>query len=187
MCASVTGQHRQKHRPKNVALAWRVRTREMHRTACNPTVKQAALLQILDENGNWPSGVTVAEYGAILRLVYRRLEVDFVPSGALACLSFALVSGCSRFKYPQSGQLRHRQLQELDPLVALPKPNVCRDDGDFPASSARLGTMPASIGAAKTPTIGIVVVVALKSRVRFVLQAMIGSGLRTTTSRAKSG
>src|SRR5215470_11656911 len=47
--ASVTGQHRQKHRPENVAFAWRVRTRETHRTACNPTVKQAALLQILDE------------------------------------------------------------------------------------------------------------------------------------------
>jgi hypothetical protein len=36
-------------RPKNVAFAWRVRTRQMHRTACNPTVKQPALLQILDE------------------------------------------------------------------------------------------------------------------------------------------
>jgi hypothetical protein len=45
----VTGQHREQHRPKNVAFAWRVRTREMHRTAGNPTVKQATLLQILDE------------------------------------------------------------------------------------------------------------------------------------------
>jgi hypothetical protein len=57
----VAGQYRQKHRAKNVAFAWRIRAREVHRTACNPTVEQAALLQILDKNANWPSGVTVAE------------------------------------------------------------------------------------------------------------------------------
>ena len=72
-------------------------------------------------------------------------------------------------------------------LSHCPNPTFTEMPVIFPASSARLGTMPASIGAAKTPTIGIVVVVALKSRVRFVLKAMIGSGLRTTTSRPKSG
>ena len=57
----------------------------------------------------------------------------------------------------------------------------------LPPGRARLATMPASTGTAKIPTIGIVVVAALKSRVKsLVPMLMITSGLRLTMSRAKS-
>jgi hypothetical protein len=64
--APVAGQHRQKHRPEKVAFARCIRAREVHRTACNPTVEQAALLRILDEKrqlaewrARFASGVTM--------------------------------------------------------------------------------------------------------------------------------
>jgi hypothetical protein len=38
--ASMASQHRQKHHAKNVAFAWCIRAREVHRTARNPAVEQ---------------------------------------------------------------------------------------------------------------------------------------------------
>jgi hypothetical protein len=56
----------------------------------------------------------------------------------------------------------------------------------FPPGRAKLATIPASTGTATIPTIGIVAVVALKSSTRLLEAVTITSGLRRTTSRAKS-
>ena len=60
-------------------------------------------------------------------------------------------------------------------------------DMPLPPGRARLGTMPYSIGKPKIPTIGIVLVAALKSSTKKGEKATIRSGFRLTIWRARSG
>src|SRR5262249_31326476 len=94
----------------------------------------------------------------------------------------------SRFDAGQSGRLGYHLLQQLEPLSPLLQPKIDGSPSDIAARpsqtlrEAGLDDIPAA-----TVTVGIVVVAALESRVRFEPKAIITSGLRRTTSRARSG
>jgi len=99
-----------------------------------------------------------------------------------------LISEYSRFDPPESGRLQYHFLQQLDPFIPLVIiPNIVGDADDI-AARPRQTLHNAELDGIteKTPTIGIVVVAAFKSTLSKPM-AMITSGLRRTTSRAKSG